>query len=76
MADAGVGLYGSVMFIIWILLSQTDATSAYVDAPIVTVVTDIEPPSFVKPSTLSARADAGAGFEGSVMSMIWRLFSV
>ena len=37
MVDAGAGLYGSVMSIIWTPLSQTDATRAYVDELIVTV---------------------------------------
>ena len=72
-ADAGIGLYGSVMSMIWTPLSQMDATSAKVDGPIVTVVTDIEPSSSVKPSLPSVRADAGIGLEGSVMSMIWML---
>ena len=64
------------MFIIWMPLSQTDATIAYVEESIVAVATDIAPPSSTKPLAPSVRADAGAGFEGSVMSIIWTLFAV
>ena len=41
------------------------------DAPIFTVVTNIEPSSSVKPSLPSVMADTGAGLYGSVMSIIW-----
>ena len=59
------------MSIIWTPSPQTDATMAYVDAPIVVMVMPYGPSSSVKPSLPSVRADTGAGLYGSVMSIIW-----
>ena len=71
MCEAGVGLDGSVMFIICMPLSTDAVTIAYIEDPMVTAVMSRAPSSSSNPFTPSVTAAMGTGLNGSVMSIIW-----